>query len=47
MTKKLFGWSNKRYDKEYWERLEQNWKQWKGGKRKKILETIEEEEEIK
>ena len=27
MTKKLFGWSNKRYDKEYWGRLEQNWKQ--------------------
>jgi len=47
MTKKLFGWSNKRYDKEYWERLEQNWKQWKGGKRKQILETIEEEKEIK
>ena len=47
MTKKLFGWSNKRYDKEYQERLEQNWKQWKGGKKKQILETIEEEEEIK
>jgi len=26
IAKKLFGWSDKRYDKEYWERLEQNWK---------------------
>jgi len=23
-AKKLFGWSNKRYDEEYWERLERN-----------------------
>ena len=23
-TKKLFGWSNKRYDQEYWGRLERN-----------------------
>jgi len=33
-VKKLFGWSDKRYDKEYWERLEQNWKRWKEGKRR-------------
>jgi len=26
-AKKLFGWSDKRYDEEYWRRLEQNWKQ--------------------
>jgi len=26
MAKKLFGWSNKRYDKEYWTRLERNWR---------------------
>jgi len=25
-AKKLFGWLDKRYDKKYWERLEQNWK---------------------
>ena len=25
-AKKLFGWSDKRYDKEYWGRLEWNWK---------------------
>jgi len=23
-AKKLFGWSNKRYDEEYWRRLERN-----------------------
>jgi len=27
MTKRLFGWSDKRYDEEYWGRLERNWKQ--------------------
>jgi len=25
-AKKLFGWLDKRYDKKYWGRLEQNWK---------------------
>ena len=30
MAKKLFGWSDKKYDKEYWGRLERNWRQWKG-----------------
>jgi len=24
-AKKLFGWTNKRYDQEYWGRLERNW----------------------
>ena len=28
-AKKLFGWSDKQYDKKYWGRLERNWKQWK------------------
>jgi len=31
MVKKLFGWSDKKYDEEYWGRLERNWRQWKGG----------------
>ena len=47
-ARRLFGWSDKRYDQEYWERLERNWRQWKErqlGKRK--IETITEEEEIK
>ena len=25
-VRKLFGWPDKRYDKEYWERLERNWR---------------------
>jgi len=48
IARKLFGWSDKRYDQEYWGRLERNWRWWKGkqsGERK--IETITEEEEIK
>jgi len=47
MTKKLFGWSDKQYDEEYWERLERNWKQWKEKRVKgqKTMEMIKEEEE--
>ena len=47
MAKKLFRWSDKRYNKEYWRRLEQNWKQWKEGQTrgKRILEMIQEKEE--
>ena len=46
-AKRLFGWSDKRYDEEYWRRLERNWKRWKGGRKKgqRTMETIEEEEE--
>ena len=46
----MFGWSDKRYDKEYWARLERNWRRWKEGKTRgqRTIETIkEEEEEIK
>jgi len=25
-AKKLFGWSDKRYNEEYWGRLERNWR---------------------
>ena len=32
MARKLFRWSDKRYDKEYWARLERNWRRWKGGR---------------
>jgi len=28
-AKKLYGWDNKRYDEEYWGKLERNWKKWK------------------
>jgi len=33
MARKLFGWSDKQYDQEYWERLERNWKKWKRKRR--------------
>ena len=26
MVRKLFGWSDKRYNKKYWARLERNWR---------------------
>jgi len=26
MVRKLFGWLDKRYDEEYWARLERNWR---------------------
>jgi len=29
-AKRLFGWTDKRYDQEYWGRLEKNWRRWKG-----------------
>jgi len=34
MVRKLFGWMDKRYDEEYWTRLERNWRRWKGERRK-------------
>ena len=48
MARKLFGWSDKRYDQEYWRRLERNWRRWKekqSGERK--MKTIIEKEEMK
>ena len=46
-AKKLFRWSDKRYDKEYWGRLERNWRWWKEeqARERKTLEMIQEEEE--
>jgi len=46
-AKKLFGWNNKRYDREYWERLERNWRKWKRTRpwRQRKLESIKEERE--
>ena len=40
MARKLFRWSDKWYDQEYWERLERNWKKWKGERR-----TLEEDKD--
>ena len=47
MAKMLYGWSDKRYNQEYWGRLERNWKRWKGKKpvRKGTMKMIPEEEE--
>ena len=44
-ARKLFGWSDKRYDEEYWARLERNWRQWKEGRTRgrRIIETIKKE----
>ena len=46
-TKKLFGWTDKQYNEEYWRRLERNWRQQKGGQArgKRTLETIWEKKE--
>ena len=46
-AKKLFGWSDKQYDKEYWGRLERNWKQQKEEQTRgqRTMETIKEKEE--
>jgi len=48
-AKKLYGWSDKQYDQEYWGRMEKNWRRWKGKKpmKRETMKTILEEEEIK
>ena len=47
-AKKLYGWSDKRYDQEYWGRMEKNWRRWKGKKpmKREVMKTILEEEKI-
>jgi len=46
-AKMLYGWSDRRYDQEYWGRLERNWRRWKGKRpaRRETMKTIPEEEE--
>ena len=54
-ARKLFRWSDKRYDQEYQGRLERNWRQWKekqsGGRKMKMIteekETKEENLEVR
>jgi len=48
MAKKLYGWSDKQYNQEYWERMERNWRRWKGKKpvRKETMKMIPEEEKL-
>jgi len=45
----LYGWSDKQYDQEYWDKLERNWRRWKGKRpaRRGTMKTILEEEKIK
>ena len=31
-ARRLFGWSDEEYDRQYWQRLERNWKWWKNVK---------------
>jgi len=47
-AKMLYGWSDKRYDQEYWSRLERNWKRWKGRRpvRREAIKSIPEKEEV-
>ena len=47
-ARKLFRWSDKRYNQEYWGRLERNWRRQKGKrpKRKETMKMIPEKEEI-
>ena len=47
IAKMLYGWSDKRYDQEYWGRLERNWRQQKGKRpiRRGMIKTILKEEE--
>ena len=47
IARKLFRWLDKRYDKEYWARLERNWRQQKEGRirEQRTMETIKEEKE--
>ena len=48
MVKKLYGQTDKRYDEEYWARLERNCRYWKGGpiREQRIIKTIKEKEEV-
>jgi len=47
-AKLLYKWGNKKYDREYWKRMEENWKWWKKNlfsrySRNPFLKRIEEE----
>ena len=52
IAKLLYGWDDKRFEKEYLKKLEKNWKKWKGDRQidesehlKMIEEKIEKENE--
>ena len=45
-ARRLFGWSDGEYDRQYWQRLERNWKWWKNvkpaGREKRRLTAVRE-----
>jgi len=51
-ARRLFRWSDREYDCQYWQRLERNWKRWKNmkpaggvkGRLTAVHEVVEEEE---
>ena len=50
MAKLLYGWDNKKYDQEYWKKIEENWKWWKRNpfsryNKNLFLKKIEEQEQ--
>ena len=47
IAKKLYRQIDKRYDKEYWAKLERNWGHWKGSRIRgqRTMKTIEKKEE--
>jgi len=52
MAKLLYGWDNKKYNREYWKQMEENWRWWKKNlfsrySRNPFLKRIEEKEEYK
>jgi len=48
MAKMLYRWDDKRFDQEYWGRLERNWNKWKGKEKQRLkrINKKEKEEEI-
>ena len=46
IVRKLFRWSDKKYNKKYWARLERNWRRWKERRARgqRTIETIKKEE---
>ena len=48
-AKLLYGWGNRKYNREYWKHMEENWKRWKKNlfsryNRNPFLKRMEEEE---
>jgi len=44
-AKLLYGWDDKKFDKEYWKRLERNWNRWKNDRKEEEKEYMKKLEE--